>query len=208
METLTILVAGLVGWHGLRLYYQRAHIALLAKHLSGLRLEQHMKTLTEGYTRAIHEQDETRQLQIFHTFFETERAVAEEAETLARTMQKESVKATRMGVLSLCVPYLGRFFPSLTRDFRDLLHIHAAGLRHVVENADELDAKDRAYHLSAELFLFQHSCHWFCKSRSLADARLAVRHQVQYQQALDAVSSVTRDAYMRWLQGQPAQRIL
>src|SRR5690606_5968799 len=100
-----------------------------------------------------------------------------------------------------CVPYIENVVLSLTRDFRELLQIHAAGLRHVVENKDGLDPKSRAYHLSAELYLLQHSCHWFCKSRSVADARLMLRHQVNYQKVLESVSPLTRSAYQRWLEG-------
>src|SRR5690554_4455823 len=174
-----------VAWQLLRTRYQRSHIALLGQHLANLQLERHMETLTQGYTRAIHEETETRQLQVLETFAQTERAVAAQLQTLADTMQKESPQATRMGTLPLCVPYLERVLPALTRDFRELLHIHAAGLRHVVDNESQWGAKDRAYHLSAELYLFQHSCHWFCKSRTVAEARLTLRHQVNHQKVLD-----------------------
>src|SRR3546814_11818926 len=118
--------------------------------------------------------------------------MAENIQSLADTMQKEAVQAASMGTLPFCVPYAERFLPSLTRDFRVLLRIHAAGLRHMVDNASRLDAKDRAYHLSAELYLLQHSCHWFCKSRAVADARLMLRHKIQHQQVLDSVSAATR----------------
>src|SRR3546814_4410890 len=73
-------------------------------------------------------------------------------------MQKESLQAASMGSTSFCLPYAEHFLPNLTRDFRELLRIHAAGLRHVVDNEDGLDIKNRAYHLSAELYLLQHSC--------------------------------------------------
>src|SRR5690606_25433578 len=96
--------------------------------------------------------------------------------------------------------YAERFLPAASRDFRKLLHIHAAGLRHAVDNEDRWDAKERAYHLSAELYLFQHSCHWFCKSRVVADARLLMRHQVNHQKVLESVTTVTRSSYLQWLQ--------
>lgn len=201
METVLILLIVAGVWQVLRVRYQRTHIALLGRHLANLQLERHMETLTQGYTRAIQGQDETRQIQVLETLKQTERAVAAQVQSLADAMQKESAQATSMGTLPFCVPYAERFLPSVLRDFRKLLHIHAAGLRHAVDNEDGLDPKNRAYHLSAELYLLQHSCHWFCKSRTVADARLLLRHQVNHQQVLDSVSAVTRAAYQRWLQG-------
>ncbi|MBO9354555.1 hypothetical protein GG851_11175 [Bordetella petrii] len=201
MEITFILLIALVAWLVLRTHYQRVHIALLGRHLGGLQLERHMETLTQGYTRAIHEAEESRQRQVLETYAQTERAAAAQLRSLADAMQKESAQAASLVALPFCVPYAERFLPGLTRDFRELLHIHARGLRHVVDNPDQWDAKTRAYHLSAELYLFQHSCHWFCKSRTVADARLVLRHQVSHQKALDSVSALTRSAYQRWLQG-------
>lgn len=198
--TLTLSIAA-VAWLLVRARYQRSHIAVLGQHLAGLQLERHMETLTQGYSRAIHEDSDTRQLQVLETFAPTERAVAAQVQSLAEAMQKESPQAASMGALRFCVPYVERFLPTATRDFRELLHIHAAGLRHVVDNEAGWDAKSRAYHLSAELYLLQHSCHWFCKSRIVADARLIRRHQVHYQKVLDSVSAATRTAYLRWLAG-------
>lgn len=201
MEIALTLLITIAAWQVLRMRYQRAHIAILGRHLANLQLERHMETLTQGYIRAIHEKDEARQLQVLENFVQTERAVAAQVGSLTDTMQKESSQAASMGALPFCVPYAERFLPALTRDFRKLLHIHAAGLRHVVDNEGGWDIKNRAYHLSAELYLFQHSCHWYCKSRAVADARLMLRHQVSHQKALDSVSAMTRAAYLRWLQG-------
>lgn len=195
---LTLLMIA-VAWRVVCLRYQRTHIALLGRHLANFQLERHMETLTQGYTRAIHEEAETRQIQVLETFAQTERTVAAQIRSLADSMQKEDEQTVSMGTLSFCLPYAELFLPSATRDFRKLLHIHAAGLRHAVDNEARWDMKTRAYHLSAELYLFQHSCHWFCKSRSVADARLTLRHQVKHQKVLESVSEATRSAYMRWL---------
>lgn len=199
MNIALILLMIAVAWRVLCLRYQRTHIALLGQHLAGFQLERHMETLTQGYTRAIHEEAETRQIQVLETFAQTERTVAAQVQSLADAMQKESAQAASVGSLPFCVPYAELFLPNLTRDFRELLRIHAIGLRHVVDNEDSLDIKNRAYHLSAELYLLQHSCHWFCKSRGVADTRLALRHQVTHQKVLESVSATTRSAYLRWL---------
>lgn len=200
---LSLLLAAIV-WRLLCLRYQRGHIALLASHLTPLQLERHMETLTQGYDRAIKEDGESRQLQVFDTLGQTERAVASQVQTLANGLQKEDETSTAMGALPICIPYVERFMPSLTRDFRALCRIHAAGLRHVVDNEQDWAVKDRAFHLAAELYLFQHSCHWYCKSRSVADARLMLRHQVDHKKVLDSVSERTRSAYLQWLQGNSA----
>lgn len=201
MDSVLILLMVALAWQVLRVRYQRARIALLGRHLGSLQLERHMETLTQGYSRAIREETESRQLQVLETFAQTERAMASQANSLANAMQKESPQAARVSTLSLCVPYIERFVPAATRDFRELLHIHAAGLRHVVDNEDHLDAKARAFQLSAELYLLQHSCHWFCKSRAVADARLMLRHQVNHQKVLESVSAATRYAYQQWQRG-------
>ncbi|RTZ45831.1 hypothetical protein EKL30_05495 [Candidimonas sp. SYP-B2681] len=197
---LSVFVVAVI-WRILCVQYQRGRIALLGSHLSGLQLERHMETLTQGYTRAISADTESRQLQVLETFAQTEHAVAAQVRTLADSMQKEGEQAAGMGVLRACVPHIERFRPALTRDLRRLLQIHADGLRHVVDNEKNLEPKDRAFCLLAELYLFQHSCHWYCKSRGVADARLMLRHKVDYQKVLDSVSDVTRPAYLKWLGG-------
>lgn len=200
MNIASTLLIAVVAWLALRMHYQRTRIAFLGRHLASLQLEHHMETLTQGYTRAIHEESETRRIQVLETFAQAERTVATQVQSLADAMQKESAQATRMSTLKFCVPYAEYFLPVPMRDVRQLLRIHATGLRHVVDNEERLDEKTRAYHLSAELYLLQHSCHWFCKSRAVADARLVLQHQVNHQKVLDSVSVVTRSAYMKWLQ--------
>ncbi len=202
MDFVLLLIMLMVAWHAARVRYQRMRIALLGSHLSQLQLERHMETLTQGYTRAIHEQSESRQLQVLETYHQTERAVAAQVLTLTRSMQKEAEQATRLGTYPFCVPYAERFVPaSMMRDFRALLQVHADGLRHSVDNEAQWDPKTRAFHLSAELYLLQHSCHWFCKSRTVADARLLMRHQVNHDKVLESVSAVTRSGYRKWLEG-------
>lgn len=201
METTLTLLMVVAAWQVLRIRYQRTHIALLGRHLANFQLERHMETLTQGYTRAIQTEDEIRQVQILETFGQTERAVATQVQSLADAMQKEDAQAAGMGALFFCVPYAERFLPVVSRDFRKLLHIHATGLRHAVDNDDGWDPKKRAYHLSAELYLFQHSCHWFCKSRAVANARLLMRHQVNHDKVLESVSAATRSSYLQWLGG-------
>lgn len=200
MEIAVVIIALTLAWIVVRVRYQGQRIVLLGKHLSGLQVERHMETLTQGYLRAIHEPDESRQSQIWNTFAATERGMAGQVQRLAEAMAKEPDEQMRISKWAMCVPYVERFVPSATRDFRRLLRIHADGVREVVDNPFGLSPKDRAFQLSAELFLLQHSCHWFCKSRTIADARLIARHQVTPQKVLESVSDSTRRAYSQWLQ--------
>ena len=93
------------------------------------------------------------------------------------------------------VPYADRFFPGAAFDMRRALMIHAQGISQTAHNAARLSPRDKAYRLTAELFLMQHTCHWFCKSKTIASARMLARHQTTYEQLLAAVSPETRQAY-------------
>lgn len=199
MDFFLVLLAAFVMGHVLRGRYQRTHIALLGRHLSSMQLEKHMESITNTYSRAIKEESEARQLQVFATVNQTEEAVAVQMHQLALAMSSEPAQITKMSALVFNLPFLTAILPRLGRDFRAVLQIHAAGLRYVVDNEAQYSSKDRAFHLSAELYLFQHSCHWFCKSRPVADARLMVRHKIDHQKVLDSVSAPTRKAYERWL---------
>jgi hypothetical protein len=55
--------------------------------------------------------------------------------------------------------------------------------------------RDRAYTLMAELLLMQYTCHWFCRSRTVATARLVALHQTTPAQVLAAVTPATREDY-------------
>ncbi|KKW67574.1 hypothetical protein AAV94_09815 [Lampropedia cohaerens] len=199
MEIAFVIVVLVLAWMVVRARYQAQRIVLLGKHLSGLQVERHMETLTQGYLRAIREKDVNRQNQIWETFAASECGVAGQIERLAEAVAREPQEHTRIARWAMCVPYVERFLPAVTRDFRQLLRLHAQGVREIVENPSGLSPKDRAYQLSAELFLLQHSCHWFCKSRAVADARLIARHQVDHGKVLASVSERTRNAYLHWL---------
>lgn len=200
MDAVILLLVVAVVWRILCVRYQKKHIALLGKHLASFHLEKHLETLTQGYVRAISSDTESRQLQILDSFAQTEHAVASQIQSLSHNIQQENAINTSMGILSFCVPYIELIAPSLCRDFRQLLQIHAQGIQFVVDNSPNWSPKERAFHLSAEIYLFQNSCHWFCKSRTIANARLQVQHKVSFQKTVESVSDKTRAAYEQWLQ--------
>jgi hypothetical protein len=47
----------------------------------------------------------------------------------------------------------------------------------------------------------QHTCHWFCRSRMIANARMLAQHQTPYARALEAVGAQTRADYLALVQG-------
>lgn len=61
--------------------------------------------------------------------------------------------------------------------------------------ANERMARSRARVILAEMLLMQHSCHWFCKSRTVASARLLARQQTSHEQVVATVTPDTRSAY-------------
>jgi len=78
---------------------------------------------------------------------------------------------------------------------RKLLSVHAHAIAQAASNRLGQEPKGKAFTLMAELFLMQHSCHWFCRSKMVASARLLARHKSPYVQVLASVAPPTRQAY-------------
>lgn len=199
MSTISWILTGFAVFYFLRVVYQKQRMAFLAGHLKQFQIEKNMQTLHEGYMRALREDGEARRQQIWELHAPAERALARQLRQLSDALAKEPQARTRISKLAICIPFLDQVLPASTRDFRDLLHIHAAGFEQVEGNASGLDAQQRAYRLSAEMLLLQHSCHWFCKSLNVANARLFARHQVTHAKVLESVAPNTRRAYTEWL---------
>jgi len=174
---------------------QRQRIVLLAQHLQKFQLEQLMAQLTQGYLRALGERDAERSAAIWQMLQATEATVSEQLQRLARDMAQISEPQARVLRWPLALPWVTQWLPAASLDVRQLMNIHAQGFADTVRNAEGLSRKDQAFRLTAELLLFQHSCHWFCRSKLVASARLLARQQTRYEQVLAAVSPATRAAY-------------
>ena len=74
-------------------------------------------------------------------------------------------------------------------------YIHARGISRSVNDSSQDSSRAKAFTTMAELFLMQHTCHWFCKSRTVASARMLARHQTSYRQLTDSVGPATRASY-------------
>lgn len=180
---------------------QRQRIALLGSHLQKFQLERHMEQLIDGYLRALGESDPERGAPIWSNLESTEATIREELNQLAIDLHEVWGERTRVSRWPIALPFATRMFPGSTFDLRTVVQVHARGFEVTLANADQLVRRDQAYRLTAELLLFQHSCHWFCRSRSVASARLLTLHKTGYEQVLAAVSPQTRQAYLDIVQG-------
>lgn len=192
----SLLLTLLAGAYFLRRHEQRGRIRLLGQHLGRYDIERRMEALTTGYHRALGEPDPQRQAQIWQLMGPDERSLAEQFSRFATDFARVPQEQARVSRLPLPIPYACALLPQLTFDMRRALMLHAQGIAQAVGNDHAGSPRERAFTLLAEILLMQHSCHWFCRSRAVASARLIRRHQTQHAQALAAVSPQTRAAYL------------
>ena len=190
-----LLLAMLVAFSGwaFKAQDQRRRIALLGRHLARYQIEKHMETLTQGYLRALGEDDPQRSEPIWNMLRSTEQELCNQFSRFVASFAGAEEADTRVSKLPVYLPFAARMFP--TFDMRQALAIHARGIRQAVEAGGHVPPKAMAFTLSAELFLMQHTCHWFCQSKTVASARMLARHQTSYAQLVAAVAPDTRAAY-------------
>jgi hypothetical protein len=189
---LTMLAAGVFV---LRFKDQKRRINLLGSHLRKHQIEKLMETLTEGYARALGEDDAQRRTQIWNLLASSEISLSEQFNRFATEFARVDEAETRISKFAVAFPFADKIFPSATFDVRQALAIHAQGISNAANNTRNLSPKGKAFSMSAELFLMQHTCHWFCRSKSVASARMLVRHKTSYAQLIEAAAPDTRQAY-------------
>ncbi len=185
--------------HWLNQQDRRQRTALLASHLQPFQIERLMQQLTEGYMRALGEDDAARQAQVLQLQEEAEQQLARQFQDLARAWAQ--LPAPQARTLKLALPGIDKVLPQATFDTRRIMQIHADGIDRAVRNVACQSPRDKAFTVMAEMFLMQHSCHWFCRSKTIASARMLAQHKTHYEQALDAVSPETRQAYLAAVKG-------
>lgn len=197
------LLALLVGFvfHIVKSHEQWRRIGLLGSVLGQYQIEKLMETVTEGYLRALGEKDPARREQIWQLLASAETSLSDQFNRFAQEFSRLDASLTRVSRFPVALPWVDRWLPAFTFDLRELFKIHARGLAQAASVGTGMSQRDRAYQLSAELFLMQHSCHWFCKSKAVASARLLARHQTSHAQVLAAVSPQTRQAYLALVAG-------
>jgi hypothetical protein len=174
---------------------ERRRIALLGGHLADYQIEKLMQTLTEGYARALGETDAARRESIWQLLSGTEDKLCAQARQLAEGFAKVDANPARVNRLPWPLSEAASLIPGSGFDLREALNIHAAGLARAAHADASVSPRARAFALSAEMLLLQHTCHWFCKSRAVASARMMVRHKTSYALLLQSVSPETRLAY-------------
>jgi hypothetical protein len=199
MEFLSLLLILATGIHWLNTQGQRKRTALLAEQLRPYQIEKHMEQLTGAYMRALGETDPERQLQILQLQEQAEQQLASEFQNLAREFAKLPAPLTR--AFKVALPFIDQLSPKASFDMRRMLEVHAEGIQRTVNNLQGFSPKERSFRMMGEMFLMQHSCHWFCKSKTIASARMLTQHQTRYEQALDGVAPETRKAYLAVIQG-------
>lgn len=195
METIVFLLFGGAFWY-FKNQEQQRRIQLLGSHLSKFDIESLMEALITGYLRALDGDDE-RQAQVWSHLSLQEQRLREELDGLAQAMSDVWADSVRISTLPIAIPWADKLFPHSTFDLRRALRIHADGFAGVMDDASIPSAKSRAFMLMAEMLLLQHTCHWFCRSKTIASARLLARHQTRYEQVLAAISERTRQSYER-----------
>jgi len=201
MEILLGVFCLIFGVHQLRLRDQRQRIALLGHHLSKYPIEKLMQTLTEGYLQALEQADAQARDQAWGRLAAAETELSTQLSDFVQAFSQVWSDRTQVSTLPVVIPYGTKLFPRQAFDLRQALAIHAKGIAETAENRQQRSHKDKAFTMTAEMLLMQHSCHWYCRSRTTATARMMARHQTHYAQLLQAVSPATRQAYGDLLAG-------
>lgn len=197
MEILIPLLLLAVGFQVVKAHAQRQRIAFLGRYLSQFQIEKLMENLTQGYLRALGEDDAERRAQIWSMLGTAETELSEQFKRFAADFSKVWGDKARVSTLPIAIPYADKLFPQASFDLRLALNIHAQGIAAAAENRRNLSLRDKAFTMSAELFLMQHTCHWFCRSKAVASARMLARHHTPYRQLIESVAPETRAAYCK-----------
>jgi len=202
MEFLLVLILLAAGLYVLRQREQQRRIALLGSYLGPYQIERQMEQLLDGYLRWLGEDDPERRRQVRGILAGVEQSLAQQFARFAADVQRMEAPLAQVSRLPLWLPFAQPLLPAWRLfDARRVFAVHARGIEAVAANAQQLGPKAQAYMMSAELLLMQHTCHWFCRSKAVASARLLARHQTSYAQVLDAVSPATRSDYLALVGG-------
>ena len=196
MDILIALAAAFIVFAVLRGREQARRIALLGRVLGPYRIEPMLESLTEGYLRWLHEGDAERRAQIWGTLQATEQTLATQFSRFATDFARVPAPQAQTSKLAFALPYAQPLLPGrMLFDARRLFELHARAIDALARNSAGLPDKERAFQMTAELYLMQHSCHWFCRSKTVASARLLARHKSSHAQVLAAVAPDTRHGY-------------
>jgi len=174
---------------------QLRRIHLLAGILSQFEVEKMMETVADGYLRALGEKDAERAQQVWNMLDQAEITLSGQIHAFVDAAAELDAESARFSTLPLGLPFATQWFAKATADLRAVLRVHCEGVERLVRNEGRLSQRDKAFMLTAELLLLQHTCHWFCRSKPIANARMMARHRTPHSQLLASVSPQTRAAY-------------
>jgi hypothetical protein len=200
MDIFVVVALLAFGLHVLKLREQKQRIALLGSYLGKFQIEKLMQDVLAGYLRALGEADADRQVQVWRYLEPQEQTLSAQFGRFVLEFAKVPEPRARASRLALAWPFVAQLFPATTFDVRKLLSVHSHGLNQAIGNTQALTPKSKAFTVMAELLLMQHSCHWFCRSKVVASARMLARHQTSYEQLLQSVAPETRQAYLAVVQ--------
>ncbi len=195
MDIFVLVMMVALGAFGIKTRDQSRRIALLGRQLGNYQIEKLMEKLTDGYMRCLGEDDAERREQIWRLLAVDEQTLSGQFSRFAAGFSRVGEAETRVSTLPVALPLADRLLPAMTFDARRLFEVHARGIADAADNVLRQTPRRKAFTMMAELFLMQHSCHWFCRSKTVASTRLLARHMTSYQLALDSVATTTRDAY-------------
>jgi hypothetical protein len=198
MELFTLAMAIGVLWI-LNIRSQHQRIRILASVLGQFQVEKLMETVADGYLRALGEDDPDRSDQVWNMLGQAEITLNEQLQAFVQAFDKVDAQAARFSTLPVGLPFALQVLPGSSADLRAVLRVHALGIDALVRNEAGLSQKDKAFTLTAELLLLQHSCQWFCRSKALASSRMLARHRTPLAQLIASVSEPTRQAYKQLL---------
>lgn len=197
MEFLFPLLVMVAIFQVVKIREQRRRILLLGRYLQQYQIEKLMETLLEGYLRALGENEPERRQQIWRMLEEAETRLSDQLTQLANDFSQIWGDHVLVSTLPIALPLADKLAPQATFDMRRALKLHAEGVSQVARNATGRPERDKAFMLTAEILLLQHTCHWFCRSKTVASARMMARHKTHHTQLIEAVSPATREAYRR-----------
>jgi hypothetical protein len=201
MELFTLLILLCVGAFVLKSRDQKRRIALLGGYLGKYQIEKLMESLTDGYLRALGEDDPDRRAQIWNMLDSAEVTLCEQFNRFVGEFSSVDAEQVRVSKLAVALPFADKLFAGATFDLHKAHALHAQGMSRTAKNSLGQSQKNKAFMLTAELFLMQHTCHWYCRSKTVASARMFARHKTTYAQLLESVSPETRKAYTALIAG-------
>lgn len=184
-----------IAWLHANATEQAGRVTLLNGQLKPYRIEQRMQTLTDGYLRVLGESNAASADAQWAELALNERRLLEELVQFQAGLAEVWGEKLLVSRLPFALPRATLLFPQAAFDLRKVLDIHIRGLRSVMDNTQGLSPRDRAFTLTAEMLLLQHSCLWYCRTQNRASAHLLLRHQTSHAQVVQSVSDATHKAY-------------